>query len=96
MFVCNSLTFGLQLHKIDNMTIKYNLFALKRQLEIQNSRPYSWKEISAATGIHRNTLQNLAGNKTARSDLGILAALLDFFAAEGMPVTVDQLFTVTS
>lgn len=76
--------------------IAFNLFTLKRQLEIRNGRPYSWKEIARATGIHRNTLQNIASNKTGGIDNGVLGNLLDFFAAEGMPVSLSDLFTVTS
>lgn len=75
--------------------IKYNLFALKRQLELLKGKSYTWQEISHKTGIHFNTLHNMENNKTRRVDLDIVAKLLDFFAAEGMPVTVDQLFSVS-
>lgn len=75
--------------------VSHNLFALKRQLEIHSNRPYTWAEIEAATGIHRNTLSNYASNSTSRLDFDVAARLLDFFAAEGMPITVGDLFTVT-
>lgn len=77
-------------------TIKYNLFALKRQLEVKNTRPYTWKEIANAVNAHPNTLQNIAGNKTARVDTHVMAGLLDFFAAEGMPITVADLFVIST
>lgn len=77
-------------------TIKYNLFALKLQLEVKNTRPYTWKEIASAVNAHPNTLQNIAGNKTARVDTHVMAGLLDFFAAEGMPITVADLFVITT
>ena len=39
-------------------------------------------------------MSSWVNNRTARADLTGLAKLLDFFAAEGMPITIDQLFTV--
>lgn len=76
--------------------IKYNLFMLKRQLEMHKGKSYSWQEISHTTGVHFNTLHNIENNKTRRLDLDIVAKLLDFFAAEGMPVSVDDLFLVSN
>lgn len=75
--------------------VKYNLFSLKRKLEIQSDRVYTWKEISRATGIHTNTLQNLAGNKTARIDLDILGKLMDYFEQQGVPIQPNDLFVIT-
>jgi hypothetical protein len=74
--------------------IKYNLFSLKRRLELLKGKSYTWQEISHKTGVHFNTLHNIEGNKTRRLDLDIVAKLLDFFSREGMPVSIDQLFTV--
>lgn len=75
-------------------TIKYNLFALKRQLELKTGRSYTWKEIADAAQAHPNTLQNIAGNKTARIDMGVVAGLIDFFNENGLPVTLSDLFIV--
>jgi len=77
------------------MAIAHNLFTLKRRLEILKQREYSWVEISKATEIHHNTLYNIGSNKTRRVDLDIVEKLLKFFSAEGMPVTINDLFTVT-
>lgn len=76
--------------------IEHNLFALKRRLEIQKSKPVQWLEIEAATGIHRNTLVNLSQNKTRRIDMDIAAKLLEYFNGEGLPVTLADLFVVTT
>lgn len=77
------------------MTINHNLFTLKRQLEIAKRHEYSWMQIAEATKVHPNTLHNIATNKTRRVDLDIVEKLLAFFAAEGMPVTINDLFTTT-
>lgn len=76
--------------------IKYNLFTLKRQLEVLKGKSYTWQEISHTSGVHFNTLHNIEGNKTRRLDLDIVAKLLDFFKAEGMPVGVADLFVVSN
>lgn len=75
--------------------IKYNLFALKHQLESHTGRSYPWTKVSKDSGIHLNTIKNLAGNKTGRADLENLAKLIVFFRNEGMPVTLCDLFAVT-
>ena len=78
------------------MTLNHNLFTLKRQLEIVKRREYTWIHIATATAVHPNTLHNIATNKTRRVDLDIVEKLLAFFAAEGMPVTINDLFTTTT
>lgn len=75
-------------HEVKTM---FNLANLKRQLEIQNNRAYQWKEMSERTGRHVNTLINLAQNNARRVDLDTLDALIEFFAAEGMTVTYNDL-----
>ena len=75
--------------------IKYNLFALKRQLELKNNKAYTWKEIADAARAHPNTLQNIAGNKTARIDMHVVAGLIDFFKQEGLPVLLTDILLVT-
>lgn len=76
-------------------TIRYNLFNLKKRLEIQTQKEYSWAQIAELSDIHRNTVLNLANDRTQRVDLDIMARLLTFFAAEGMPISVGDLFIVT-
>ena len=78
------------------MLIKYNLFALKNRLESKTGRPYPWTQVSDRSGIHINTIKNLVGNKTRRADLDNLAKLIEFFNAEGVPVTLSDLFTITN
>ena len=75
-------------------TIKFNLFKLRANLEAELKGPVSWVKIAEATGVHRNTMQNLVNNKTSTVDLEVMGKLLDFFAAEGMPITIADLFTV--
>lgn len=76
-------------------TIQYNIFNLKKQLEIQNQKEYSWAQIAELSDIHRNTVLNLANDRTQRVDLDVVARLLTFFKSEGMPVSIGDLFVVT-
>lgn len=77
------------------LTVQYNLFALKHQLEIKTNRPYSWREIADALGVHRNTMLNFVNNKITRVDLDILVGLVEFFRKEGLPITFFDLFIVS-
>lgn len=67
--------------------LKYNLFALKRELELKTGVAYSWVKISNKSGVKINTVKNIAGNKTGRVDLENVDKLIKFFNSEGMPVT---------
>jgi len=75
-------------------TVKYNLFKLKAQLEAKSGRTYAWAEIANRVGAHRNTIMNLAGNRTSTIDAAVAGELLDFFGDEGMHITIADLFTV--
>jgi hypothetical protein len=75
--------------------IDHNLFALKRQLELKTGKSYKWVDIEAASGVHRNTLQNLSKNATRRLDLDIWSRLYDFFRNEGLDIGPGDLFTVS-
>lgn len=70
---------------------RVSLFDALNRLEGQNERRYTDAEIAKATGLHRHTISALRRGKAEPT----LDKLLDFFAAEGMPVTVQDLFTVT-
>ena len=77
-------------------TIKFNLFPLRAKLEGNLQGPVSWVRIAEATGVHRNTMQNIVNNKTSTVDLEVMGKLLDFFHSQGMPITIADLFTVTT
>ena len=74
--------------------ITYNFVKLKAKLELLTGKQYTWAYIAEHAGVSQNTMSSWVNNRTARADLTGLAKLLDFFAAEGMPITIDQLFTV--
>lgn len=77
-------------------TVKFNLFELRANLEAILKEPVSWVKIAEATGVHRNTMQNIVNNKTSTVDLEVMGKLLDFFHSQGMPITIADLFTTTA
>lgn len=79
-------------------TIQFNLLNLIHELESRTGTRYGYAKIAAATGkrVSRQSMRYLLNNQVQRVELGTLAALLDFFHAEGMPITITDLFTVTT
>jgi hypothetical protein len=75
--------------------LKFNLHAPLSKLEEKNGR-YSYARISDKSGISRQGVRRLLVEGTQQIDVDTLSKLLAFFAAEGMPITVGDLFTVTS
>jgi hypothetical protein len=74
---------------------KLNVFRLVKRLEEQKNEPYTNTAIADKTGLSRVTVNSLVAGSTNRIDLATIDKLLDFFAAEGMPITPGDLFTVT-
>lgn len=72
--------------------LRFNLYNLRKALEVRKQRDYETKEIAAKSGLHRNTIDRLTNNATTQVHLETLAALLAFFEDEGMPIEMGQLF----
>lgn len=72
------------------MQASLKIFDAVNQLEKRNGRRYSEAEIAAATKLHRHTIAAVMKGKPDKT----LSKLLTFFAAEGMPIQVGELFTV--
>lgn len=75
--------------------VQFNLLSTLHRLEERRARRYTYQDIASVAGLNRQNIRHLLKSPPRRIDMDTLAALLDFFAAEGMPVTIDQLFTVT-
>lgn len=77
------------------LKVKVNLFTLRRNLEVEKQRKYTWVEMAEKSGLNRKTLERLAQNKYKRMDFSTLDALLNFFRDEGMPIGIQDLLIVT-
>ena len=76
--------------------LHFNVDTLLRQLAVKNNRDYDKSYVAERTGLSRTTISTITNNTSGRVDLATLDKLLDFFVAEGMPVTVGDLFTTTT
>lgn len=81
-------------NKGEQMEITFDLFRLKQQLHLATGKEYSFTAIADEAGLHRNTVERIAMNRTARVDLETLAKLMFFFKDHGVPVAVGDLFHV--
>lgn len=77
-----------------SVTVKSNLFALRRQLELQTGRAWPWSEIAEAAKLNPNTVYSLANNRTTGAQYDTMAKLIDFFHKEGLEIEVGDLFLV--
>lgn len=75
--------------------LKFNLHKPLSQLEQKKNRRYSYAEIADACALTRQGVRRLLKEESNTLSVLTLDKLLRFFAAEGMPITVDQLFAVT-
>lgn len=73
--------------------LKFNLHKPLYQLEQKNGR-YSYAKIAEISGLTRQGVRRLLKEPSDTISVRTIGKLLDFFASEGMPITVDQLFTV--
>ena len=78
----------------DTPQVDFDLFSVIRKLEIQKGAKIPIGDIAKGAGLHRNTIQRIQDNETDRVDLKTLAKLLAYFKAEGMPITLGDLFKV--
>jgi len=74
--------------------LQFNVEPLLLRLQSENRRRYTYTEVANAIGVKRQSIERLSRNDSFQDLLLLLSALLDFFSAEGMPITIDQLFTV--
>lgn len=61
------------------MTIRIRLKELVAEVEYQEGRVVTYKEIAAATGIHRVTLSKIAHNRGVNVGLDTIDRLCRFF-----------------
>lgn len=73
--------------------LKFNLHGPLSRLESQKGR-YSYARISEISDISRQGVRRLLTEETQQLDVTTLSKLLTFFATEGMPITVNDLFVI--
>lgn len=76
--------------------LQFNVEPAILRLQAENQKRYTYTDVAKSAGVSRQSIERLARNESFQDLLVLLAALLDFFASEGMPITVDKLFEVTN
>lgn len=71
-----------------------NLKQLVRELSAKNGKDYPLAQVAKKTGLSRFTVNMVANNKHGRIDYSTVTRLAEFFYKEGMPVSLDQMFTL--
>jgi transcriptional regulator with XRE-family HTH domain len=77
-------------------TVALNLLGTIHRLEDRRARRYTYSDIADVANLNRQGVRHLLKAPPKRIDMETLAKLLDFFNAEGLPVTIADLFTVTA
>jgi len=72
-------------------TAKLHIQQALNRLEGLSQRCYSDNEIAALTGLHRHTIASI---RKGREDK-LISQLLQFFHDQNMPISAEDLFTVT-
>lgn len=70
----------------------FNLATLRRQLETQEGRSISYRELADESGLSLATVYRMATNASTRVDTLTLKKLLAYFRAHGMPIGIGDLF----
>ncbi len=76
------------------VTVRSNLFALKRELELATGKAYSWKDIADGAGLNPNTVYSLAREQSGGMRFETMQGLLAFFNKEGLDVQPGDLFVM--
>lgn len=75
--------------------VTYNMLPLKHMLESKTGDSYSWTKMADEAHIHRNTIQKMARNKTARVDMEVIGKLITLFDSVGLEITPNDILLVT-
>src|SRR4051794_29267138 len=82
----------IMLNNQKEVTVVFNLFDLKMELQRREGSEVSWAEISRDSGVNQNTLTSLLHNRARRVDLDTLEKLIAYFNARGLEITHSDLF----
>jgi hypothetical protein len=81
-------------HRGSSITIVFNFFALKQQLQLLLKREISLAHIARESSLHRNTIERIFHNKTDRIDLETIGKLMLYFQNQGLDIQPGDFFLV--
>ena len=68
------------------MAVRNTLFQYWKQRELEKGEPITVADVANATGLHRETVNNLLLGKTTRFDAPVLDKICEFFNIPPGPV----------
>ena len=71
--------------------VRFNLFQLLKQLEMQNNRYYTATGVAVGAGLHFNTVHDMLHNRTRQVRFETLERILAWLRGEGLDVSLDDL-----
>lgn len=74
--------------------VEFNIWGLRKQLELLLGHELTYEEIARGAGVHPNTIYNLAANRSLRVDMRTIEGLLNYFRREGLEVGIEDLIVV--
>lgn len=74
--------------------MRFNLLPIKHELERLRGKAVSWATIARESGVHANTLSAMLNNNARRIDLETMERLINYFNAQGLSISVADLFEV--
>lgn len=74
--------------------IEFNLFQLINRLEAAKEREVTIVEIAEETGLSQAGLYKAKNKAYSGVQFETLGKLMDYFARQGMPITISDMFTV--
>lgn len=81
---------------MNQLDVRFNVLAPLGKLEERRGRRYDYHEIADIGQLSRQTVRNILRKPPEQVNVKTIAGFLIFFAHEGMPITVSDLFTVTT
>ena len=74
--------------------VEFNLFQLINRLEATREREVTIVEIAEETGLSQAGLYKAKNKAYGGVQFETLGKLMDYFARQGMPITISDMFTV--
>lgn len=74
--------------------VEFGLWTLRQELQKQTGEEHSYRRIARSVSAHYHVLENMGNNSTHEKLRQLLGELLDYFHANGLDITIADLFRV--
>lgn len=78
-----------------NTSVKFNLWELKKKLELHKGRDLTIIEMAEGMGVSYFSLLKAINNESGGVQFDTLSKMLEYFRGCGLEISIDDLLTVT-